>query len=204
MHSQQHLKTFFIQHVSTGDHNAQLMYYKEVPQHFVKRSYYSVPQSPEITRNRMKDKTDNEKCSHLSFWWRSLDKTHRNGTSQGEGKEGRPGHQPRSQVAEGENELGVCHICAAFSDTSVHVTDLSGKETSCHVTCGMKVKAERDGSSPYAATLAAQDVAPRCKELGIAAPPTSNSGPQEETGPRPLDQGPSQPSQLSEPLPARE
>ena len=31
----------------------------------------------------------------------------------------------------------------------------------------MKVKADRDESSPYAAMLAAQDVAARCKELGI-------------------------------------
>ena len=33
----------------------------------------------------------------------------------------------------------------------------------------MKVKADRDESSPYAAMLAAQDVATRCKELGINA-----------------------------------
>ena len=34
---------------------------------------------------------------------------------------------------------------------------------------GMKVKADRDESSPYAAMLAAQDVALKCKELGITA-----------------------------------
>ncbi|KAJ3389187.1 ribosomal protein S14, S11 [Entophlyctis sp. JEL0112] len=34
---------------------------------------------------------------------------------------------------------------------------------------GMKVKADRDESSPYAAMLAAQDVAARCKEIGITA-----------------------------------
>jgi ribosomal protein S11 len=34
---------------------------------------------------------------------------------------------------------------------------------------GMKVKADRDESSPYAAMLAAQDVAARCKEVGINA-----------------------------------
>lgn len=33
----------------------------------------------------------------------------------------------------------------------------------------MKVKADRDEPSPYAAMLAAQDVAARCKELGITA-----------------------------------
>uniref|UniRef100_A0A3B3SA15 Small ribosomal subunit protein uS11 n=1 Tax=Paramormyrops kingsleyae TaxID=1676925 RepID=A0A3B3SA15_9TELE len=73
------------------------------------------------------------------------------------------------QVADGENVFGVCHIFASFNDTFVHVTDLSGKETICRVTGGMKVKADRDESSPYAAMLAAQDVAQRCKELGITA-----------------------------------
>uniref|UniRef100_A0A8C0IZ97 Small ribosomal subunit protein uS11 n=1 Tax=Chelonoidis abingdonii TaxID=106734 RepID=A0A8C0IZ97_CHEAB len=54
--------------------------------------------------------------------------------------------------------------------TGIHpTTDLSGKETICRVTGGMKVKADRDESSPYAAMLAAQDVAQRCKELGITA-----------------------------------
>lgn len=33
----------------------------------------------------------------------------------------------------------------------------------------MKVKADRDESSPYAAMLAAQDVAEKCKEVGITA-----------------------------------
>ena len=45
----------------------------------------------------------------------------------------------------------------------------SGRETITRVTGGMKVKADRDESSPYAAMLAAQDVAIRCKELGITA-----------------------------------
>ena len=46
------------------------------------------------------------------------------------------------QVAEGENVFGVCHVFAAFNDTFMHVTGLSGKETICHVTGGMKVKAD--------------------------------------------------------------
>merc|ERR1712126_633567 len=73
------------------------------------------------------------------------------------------------QVAEGENVFGVAHIYASFNDTFVHVTDLSGKETIVRITGGMKVKADRDEASPYAAMLAAQDVAVRCKELGINA-----------------------------------
>ncbi|EFH49497.1 hypothetical protein ARALYDRAFT_325233 [Arabidopsis lyrata subsp. lyrata] len=48
----------------------------------------------------------------------------------------------------------------------LHVTDLSGRETLVRITV---VKADRDESSPYAAMLAAQDVAQRCKELGITA-----------------------------------
>lgn len=68
---------------------------------------------------------------------------------------------------EGELVFGVAHIFASFNDTFVHVTDLSGKETLCRVTGGMKVKADRDESSPYAAMLAAQDVAVRCKVRGL-------------------------------------
>lgn len=45
----------------------------------------------------------------------------------------------------------------------------SGRETIARVTGGMKVKADRDESSPYAAMLAAQDAAARCKEVGINA-----------------------------------
>ena len=73
------------------------------------------------------------------------------------------------QVREGEHVFGVVHIFASFNDTFVHVTDISGRETLVRVTGGMKVKADRDESSPYAAMLAAQDVAVRCKELGITA-----------------------------------
>merc|ERR1719355_259604 len=72
-------------------------------------------------------------------------------------------------LREGETAFGVCHIYASFNDTFIHVTDVTGRETLIRVTGGMKVKADRDESSPYAAMLAAQDVAARCKELGITA-----------------------------------
>ncbi|XP_021861490.1 40S ribosomal protein S14 [Spinacia oleracea] len=72
-------------------------------------------------------------------------------------------------VREGEHVFGVAHIFASFNDTFIHVTDLSGRETLVRITGGMKVKADRDESSPYAAMLAAQDVSTRCKELGITA-----------------------------------
>ncbi|KAJ1734214.1 ribosomal protein S14, S11 [Coemansia sp. Benny D160-2] len=73
------------------------------------------------------------------------------------------------QVKPGELVFGVAHIYASSNDTFIHVTDLSGRETIVRVTGGMKVKSDRDESSPYAAMLAAQDVAVRCKELGITA-----------------------------------
>ena len=72
-------------------------------------------------------------------------------------------------VREGEEVFVMTHIYASFNDTFIHVTDLSGRETIIRVTGGMKVKADRDESSPYAAMLAAQDVAARCKELGLTA-----------------------------------
>ncbi|CAG0905383.1 unnamed protein product, partial [Darwinula stevensoni] len=43
------------------------------------------------------------------------------------------------------------------------------RETISRVTGGMKVKADRDEASPYAAMLAAQDVAEKCKLVGITA-----------------------------------
>ena len=73
------------------------------------------------------------------------------------------------KVAEGELVFGVAHIFASFNDTFIHVTDLSGRETISRVTGGMKVKADRDESSPYAAMLAAQDVAIKLKDVGITA-----------------------------------
>ncbi|KAK2949276.1 putative 40S ribosomal protein S14 [Blattamonas nauphoetae] len=67
----------------------------------------------------------------------------------------------------GENRFGVCHIYASFNDTFIHVTDLSGRETICRITGGMKVKADRDESSPYAAMMAAQDVVSECQKKNI-------------------------------------
>ena len=73
------------------------------------------------------------------------------------------------QDLQGEDLFGVCHICATFNDTFIHVTDLSGRETYARVTGGMKVKADREETSPYAAMLAAQDVYARLKQLGVTA-----------------------------------
>merc|ERR1711869_57497 len=71
------------------------------------------------------------------------------------------------QAREGELVFGVARIFASFNDTFVHVTDVTGRETISRVTGGMKVKADRDESSPYAAMMAAADVVQRCKDLGI-------------------------------------
>eukprot|EP00030_Apusomonadida_sp_AF-17_P002482 a339830_623.p1 GENE.a339830_623~~a339830_623.p1 ORF type:complete len:164 (+),score=51.77 a339830_623:34-492(+) len=78
-----------------------------------------------------------------------------------------PSHLP--VVREGEHVFGVAHIFASFNDTFLHVTDLSGKETICRITGGMMVKADRDEASPYAAMMAAQEVAKKCKERGVTA-----------------------------------
>merc|ERR1712109_91178 len=68
-----------------------------------------------------------------------------------------------------DNVFGVCHIKATFNNTFIHVTDLSGRETYSRVTGGMKVKADREESSPYAAMLAAVDVVKELQVVGINA-----------------------------------
>ena len=85
------------------------------------------------------------------------------------GEEGKVVQNLGPQDLQGEDLFGVCHICATFNDTFIHVTDLSGRETYARVTGGMKVKADREESSPYAAMLAAQDVYARLKQLGVTA-----------------------------------
>lgn len=57
---------------------------------------------------------------------------------------------PRAQGVDQENIFGVCHIKATFNNTFIHVTDLSGRETYARISGGMKVKADREESSPYA------------------------------------------------------
>jgi len=49
--------------------------------------------------------------------------------------------------------FGVAHILATWNDTFIHVTDLTGRETLVRVTGGMKVKADREESSPYAGLI---------------------------------------------------
>ena len=66
-------------------------------------------------------------------------------------------------------KIGIAHIYASYNNIHITVTDITGAETLAKATGGMVVKAARDESSPYAAMLAAQDVAAKCKELGITA-----------------------------------
>jgi len=73
------------------------------------------------------------------------------------------------QVSENELVFGVAHILATWNDTFLHITDISGRETYCRITGGMKVKADREESSPYAAMMAAADVVKRLQELRINA-----------------------------------
>ena len=96
------------------------------------------------------------------------------GKKQAEGEEGVEVTTSKNQylgpdLTNETNFFGVCHICATFNDTFIHVTDLSGRETYARVTGGMKVKADREESSPYAAMMAAADVYNRLKVLGVNA-----------------------------------
>ena len=64
---------------------------------------------------------------------------------------------------------GVVHIFSSYNNTMVHVTDISGAETISRTTGGMFVKADRMGSSPYAAMRAASAAAEIAKDKGITA-----------------------------------
>ncbi len=72
-------------------------------------------------------------------------------------------------VSDSDNVFGICHLLATWNDTFIHVTDLSGRETYCRVTGGMMVTNDREESSPYAAMMAANEVAKLLKEIGVNA-----------------------------------
>ena len=106
-----------------------------------------------MTKQQQQEARQENQASSLSgggVWRRHAERTPRKGKEKKEEKVISLG----PQVAEGENVFGVCHIFASFNDTFVRVTDLSGKETICRVTGGMKVKADRDEYSSYASMLA--------------------------------------------------
>merc|ERR1711977_60589 len=64
-------------------------------------------------------------------------------------------------------KFAVAHIMATKNDTFLHVNDATGRETYAKVTGGMKVKADREESSPYAAMMAANDIGTRLRLLDI-------------------------------------
>merc|ERR1712195_65415 len=72
---------------------------------------------------------------------------------------------PQTTGDKDKNFFGTCHIKSNFNNTFIHVTDLSGRETYCRITGGMKVKADREESSPYAAI----DVCKLMQDVGITA-----------------------------------
>ena len=72
-------------------------------------------------------------------------------------------------VSDNDTVFGIAHILATWNDTFIHVTDLTGRETYCRVTGGMMVTNDREESSPYAAMMAANEVAKLLKEIGINA-----------------------------------
>ena len=73
------------------------------------------------------------------------------------------------KVRPDELVFGTCHVFASFNNTFIHVTDLSGRETYVRITGGMKVKADREESSPYAAMQAASEIAAKARQLGVNA-----------------------------------
>lgn len=66
-----------------------------------------------------------------------------------------------------EEKWGVAHIFSSFSNTIVHITDLTGAETISRASGGMIVKAQREESSPYASMRAATKAAEEAREKGI-------------------------------------
>lgn len=106
------------------------------------------------------------------------------------GKEkGRTGLNLCPQVAEGENVFGLCHIFASFNDTCVHHRSFrQGNYLPCNWWD------EGEGWSKWVLSICFHVGCPGCspemQRLGITLLSTSNSGTQEEIGPRLLDQGP--------------
>ncbi|WUR04727.1 ribosomal protein uS11 [Vairimorpha necatrix] len=73
-----------------------------------------------------------------------------------------------TEAIETSNEYtAICHIKATKNNTIIHVTDITGSETICRISGGMRVKSKRDEGSPYAAMIAAQDVAAIIAKRGV-------------------------------------
>ncbi|MCD6575748.1 MAG: 30S ribosomal protein S11 [Nanoarchaeota archaeon] len=72
-------------------------------------------------------------------------------------------------MAEKKTKWGIAHIFASYNNTFIHITDLTGSETIAKYTGGAQVKADRLGSSPNAAMIAAKKAAEEAMNKGITA-----------------------------------
>lgn len=82
-----------------------------------------------------------------------MTKAQKKKAAEGEAKEEKVtyyGPPQMGQAKQTENVFGVCHLKSNFNNTFIHVTDMSGRETYSRISGGMKVKADREESSPYA------------------------------------------------------
>lgn len=70
-------------------------------------------------------------------------------------------------MAEQKIRWGNAYIYASYNNTIIHITDITGAETIARATGGAQVKADRLGSSPHAAMLAAKKVAEEALAKGI-------------------------------------
>ncbi len=62
---------------------------------------------------------------------------------------------------------GVAHIYSSFSNTVIHITDLTGAETVSRCSGGMVVKSDREEASPYAAMKAGARAAEEAMDKGF-------------------------------------
>lgn len=71
---------------------------------------------------------------------------------------------------------GICHVKAAFGNTTITITDLKG-DTLCWASAGMLgFKGSRKGT-PFAAQMAADNVAKKALEMGMKSVDLMLSGP---------------------------
>ncbi len=64
-------------------------------------------------------------------------------------------------------KIAIAHIFATYNNIIITVTDVTGAETIAKSSGGTVVKADKDESSPYAASMASRSVAETLKEKGI-------------------------------------
>jgi small subunit ribosomal protein S11 len=73
----------------------------------------------------------------------------------------------KTDVVKKKTRWGQAHIFASYNNTIIHITDITGAETIARCTGGSQVKADRLGSSPSAAMMAAKKVAEEAMNKGI-------------------------------------